>query len=176
VFVFGGMEIVELPSTSTSVVPQPSNLTLRFDPATRTSQELAPLPTPVGGAAAVAVGDFIYVIGGTNGKDYLGQVLRYDPQANTWSSNFAPMSVARAWASAAVINGEIYVIGGELHGTFGPSATDSLEIYNPESNSWRSGPEMPSSRKDAGIVQIFGDLYVIGGYDGKALTATEVLR
>ncbi|MCU0916597.1 MAG: hypothetical protein MUC88_18855, partial [Planctomycetes bacterium] len=52
----------------------------------------------------------------------------------------------------------------------GPPEYDVTRIYNPLTNSWSSGPSMPTRRysTDSGVIQGGGrtELYVVGGYDG----------
>ena len=69
--------------------------------------------------------------------------------------------------STAVVNGEIYLIGGNLFGNRkGPFGVSLVEIYNPENNSWRRGADMPTDRAAPATAVIDGSIYVMGGYAG----------
>jgi N-acetylneuraminic acid mutarotase len=69
------------------------------------------------------------------------------------------MPTARGGIAAAVLEGKIYVFGGEGQGTvFG-----EVEVYDPQQNSWRTCTPMPTPRHGLGAVAIGGRIYVIGG-------------
>jgi N-acetylneuraminic acid mutarotase len=69
-------------------------------------------------------------------------------------------------ACAAVIDGLVYMVGGQ--GPDGPPAYNKMRIYNPATNSWSEGPPMPTRRylPGAGVIEWNGheELYVVGGY------------
>src|SRR5207249_11899121 len=95
------------------------------DLATDTWKALAPLPTKRGSPVAVTVGDKMYVIGGATTLPgstavhparphySVAAVEEYDPAANTWRAR-APIPTPRNHATAGVVGGKIYVIGGCL--------------------------------------------------------------
>ena len=69
--------------------------------------------------------------------------------------------------STAVVDGKIYLIGGNLFGNRkGPFGMALVEIYNPENNSWRRGADMPTDRAAPTTAVIDGRIYVMGGYTG----------
>lgn len=72
------------------------------------------------------------------------------------------MPTARSRAASAMVNGIVYVIGGQ---DAGGAAVSTLEMYNPASNSWTSGSPMPNPRRYAAAVAVMSDIYVIGGED-----------
>src|SRR5262249_9615808 len=64
--------------------------------------------------------------------------------------------------AVTVIDGKLYVTGGwDPNGTPDPS----LEIYDPESDSWSSGAPAPQGVAAATAVTLDGLMYVIGGFD-----------
>lgn len=81
--------------------------------------------------------------------------------APVWSAKTV-MPTARSRAASAMVNGIIYVIGGQ---DASGAAVATLEMYNPASNSWTSGSPMPTARKYAAAVAVMNDIYVIGGVD-----------
>ena len=86
-----------------------------FDPKTDQWTEIIEMPTPKTGHTASVINGKIYVIGGflwRNGPFmYLSTVEIYDPETDRWTQG-ADMSFGR-WAHAAeVINGNIYIFGG----------------------------------------------------------------
>ena len=63
------------------------------------------------------------------------------------------MSVARAGACVAAVNGLLYVIGGRTSNDVfvAPSTLSSVECYDPHTESWIDVGNMPTSRCEAGI-------------------------
>jgi kelch-like protein 18 len=73
------------------------------------------------------------------------------------------MAEARYEAACGVINGKLYVVGGV---TANSRALNSFEIFDPETNTWTTGPPMPTARLHAGAAVIGNRLYVVGGMPG----------
>ncbi len=141
------------------------------------------LPTARSRAAAATVNGLVYLIGGelyTPEPQGLEAALRdgagsmaaitapplrsvdvYDPD-QTYSPwrRAAALPSARSWTNgAAVINGKIYVSGGVDSTSY--TWTKTLFIYNPATNSWSKGPDMPQ-RTSGGVSGVInGKLYVV---------------
>ena len=82
----------------------------------------------------------------------------YDPKTDTWKS-LAPMPTARGGIAAAVINGNIYVFGGEA-----PEKTfNNNEKYNTATNTWTDDIPMPTPRHGLTAIALNNNIYVIGG-------------
>ncbi|XP_039518454.1 kelch-like protein diablo [Pimephales promelas] len=64
-------------------------------------------------------------------------------------------------ASAAVLDGFVYVIGG----TDGDIALNSVERFNPLEGTWRPCPPMRSAREQPGCTVYLQRIYVSGGRD-----------
>ncbi|KAM4721122.1 kelch repeat and BTB domain-containing protein 12 [Rhinophrynus dorsalis] len=146
-------------------------------------KSVSPLPVPLACHVAVTLNNKLFVMGGWTPQidrpddepDRLNnQMLQYDPVTDTWTW-MAPMKYSRYRCSVAVVNSEIYVLGGI--GCIGPDrgqarkCLDAVEIYNPDGDFWRDGPAMPypllslrSNSSSAGAVE--GKLYVCGGFHG----------
>jgi len=95
-----------------------------YDPVRDSWETKASMPTPMRSVQANVIGDNIYVVcGGSN------LTWAYDPVADSWTSK-APIPVT-AYAGqdyyAAVVDGELYVIGEYFH-----------EVYAPSSDRWSS--------------------------------------
>lgn len=58
------------------------------------------LPTPRFSASVAQLGEYIFVIGGYNGK-FLTSNDRYDPVLNHWRSRLAPLTPGRRWQGLA---------------------------------------------------------------------------
>jgi N-acetylneuraminic acid mutarotase len=70
------------------------------------------------------------------------------------------MPTTRTLFSSAVANGKIYAIGG-LDSAWATLKT--VEVYDPVSNAWTTGPALRSSRGLHASVTVNGTIYVIGG-------------
>ncbi|XP_075039729.1 kelch repeat and BTB domain-containing protein 12 [Mixophyes fleayi] len=146
-------------------------------------RSVSPLPFPLACHVSVTLNNKLYVMGGwTPQMDHpddeperlSNRILQYDPINDKWAQ-LAPMKYSKYRFSVAVVNSEIYVLGGI--GCLGPDrgqarkCLDAVEIYNVDGDFWRDGPAMPnpllslrSNSSNAGTVE--GKLYVCGGYRG----------
>src|SRR5262249_12590832 len=102
----------------------------------------------------------------------------YDPTTNSWSTG-APMPTARTGLVAAAVNGKVYAIGGLVNGplfTGAPTVCsiyyyvcytftmlNTLEIYDPVTNTWTAGAPMPTARGNLAAAVVNGKIYAIGG-------------
>src|SRR2546427_423405 len=149
-----------------------------YDPATDNWKTLAPLPTKRGSPVAVTVGDKMYVIGGAatlpgstavhpaRPHYSVGAVEEDDPAANTWRAR-ASIPTPRNHATAGVVSGKIYVIGGRVGGAFvsiGSSNVGIVEEYDPAADAWGAPrARMPSARSAMSSGTWGGKIYVTGG-------------
>lgn len=79
--------------------------------------------------------------------------------ADGWREG-TPMSSARAYAGAALIGDDLYVIGGG--GTSGPRSMS--EIYDTVGDIWRATAALPNGIQQFGIAVSGGKIFVAGGY------------
>lgn len=114
------------------------------------------------GLVTATVNGLIYAIGGRGSNETnLASVESYNPTGINvfgWSAK-APLPSPRAWASgAATIGGKIYVPGGLNSNA---TATRTLYMYRPATNSWVSKAQMPVASYGGASVAINGKLYVL---------------
>ena len=83
----------------------------------------------------------------------------YDPATDTWTKK-ADMLQKQNIPAAAVLNGEIYVIGAWADDS---SVQPTVEAYNPVTDTWTPKPDMPTPRTGAVAATVDGVIYVIGG-------------
>lgn len=145
-----------------------------YDPATRSWAARAGIPTPRALLGASTVGGKIYAIGGTTmGLDGLAVVEAYDPATNTWTRR-ADMPTPRNSLSTAVVAGKIYAVGGmrfdrpdggweSVDPTVGGKAFSTVESYDPETDVWVAGEDMPTPRAGVTVSAVGGKIYAIGG-------------
>jgi N-acetylneuraminic acid mutarotase len=111
--------------------------------------------------AVAALGGRLYAVGGRINGDYsrnLASNEAYDPPTDRWEQR-APMPTARSGIAAAVLEGRMFVFGGE-----GPAGTFSqAEAYDARTNSWSSHARMPTARHGLGATAVGGRIYVVSG-------------
>ena len=98
------------------------------------------------------VEEAILVIGGAGeGMAYSNIAMAWVPAENRWYK-LADMPTRRRAMAYSEYDGELYVIGGwsdepaEEGDSAGKVALDILEIYDPMTNTWRRGANMPTKR------------------------------
>nr|MCU0714253.1 hypothetical protein [Pirellula sp.] len=142
----------------------------RYDLESNTWTEMAPLPVPRSSLDAAILGREIYVAGGWNLQG---------PSASTapWHEDMLKFDLDRpelGWQtlpgvgyktraiSMAAHNGKIYVIGGIQD----RGITRKVSVFDPTSQSWSEGPELPADSRSAGFATSSfatgGKLYVTG--------------
>ena len=133
----------------------------------------APAPTPRTFLIAEAVGGFIYAGQGNSNlpsSPYQGWFDRYDPTTDTWAP--LPMTSEIYQRASVVLAGKVYAFGGVEHG----SPLDTVEAFDPSTNSWSARASMPTTRTGPAAV-VNGLAYVLGGSftsgDNVGTTANE---
>lgn len=92
---------------------------------------------------------------------------------NTWVSK-TPMNVARANLGVAVVNGDIYAIGGNtisgeynqeqgFYAGFTGRTVNTTEQYNPSTDTWSFKASMPTARDSFAVAVYQNEIYCIGG-------------
>jgi N-acetylneuraminic acid mutarotase len=142
---------------------------------TNTWTTKAAMPTARFGLAGGVVNGTLYAVGGAynvNGGGPLNSVEAYDPASNTWSTK-AAMPTARVGLAVGVINGILYAVGGCDNKTTNPHNYNTLEAYNPVTDTWTTKAPMPTARQYPGAGVINGRLFVVGGYNVYELNTVE---
>ncbi|KAK6590514.1 hypothetical protein RS030_152327 [Cryptosporidium xiaoi] len=121
----------------------------------------------------------IYVFGGSNGDNILdsAEVLMlpstiYDGKFNMenesdvgWSI-VRPMITPRAFGSSSDINNYNCALFGGYNNKC--RALETMEIYDPLTDSWRQGPSMSTKRRNLSSTTLNdGRIFAIGGFDGE---------
>ena len=144
-----------------------------YDTLTDTWVKKRDMPTRRKGFATAVVDGEIYIIGGSihnkklDKREATGLVEVYDPLTNRWEKR-ASMPTEREWTNAEVIDGKIYVLGGEISAPglpFRDRFVDRIEEYNPKINTWRKRPGIPMSKCWFETVVVGNEIWTIGGYD-----------
>ena len=126
---------------------------------------------------ATVVGGKIYVVGGVQvdpdeegERAAAGRVDAYDPAADSWQQ-VAPMPTARSSHAAAVVDGNIYVMGGCLPGS--ELFSDALEAYDPVADTWTTLASLSPSRAYHAAAVVDGKLCVFGGYTTETIKTSN---
>ena len=89
-----------------------------------------------------------------------------EPRAFAWSEASA-CPVPRFEASGVVVDGELWVMGGFLSSAL--DVTKRVDIYDPSTDRWRTGPDLPGAETHPGVVSLGRDFVLIGGFAGSVL-------
>ncbi|HRF47497.1 MAG TPA: LuxR C-terminal-related transcriptional regulator [Anaerolineales bacterium] len=122
----------------------------------------ADLPTAVSAPAVAAYENQIFVIGGEAADGPTAALWRYDPTAATWAAQ-SPKPTAVTDSQAVVVGGRIYVPGGR---DSTGAVVRALEIYNPRTDTWEIGADLPAPRSGYALVALEGKVLLFGGWDG----------
>ena len=134
-----------------------------YDPQTDGWLPLAKMTTARVHLGLAAVGGKVYAIGGYGATgSALDSVEAYDPQLGCWAL-VASMSVRRMGPASVVLYGKIYVMGGHDHEVVWSSAFDSVEVYDPQADSWQRVASMPRGLSRPAAAVVGGKVYVTGG-------------
>lgn len=150
-----------------------------YDPALDTWETKASMPTPRADLSACVVNNKIYLIGGTkysSQSPYYNETNTnevYDPATDTWTTA-APIPIGVKGYGAAVLNNQIYILGGSKDGASQNSIiVNSTQIYDPQSNKWTQAANLPILATDGASAATTGimaptRLYYIGGFSSTA--------
>lgn len=138
-----------------------------YDPASDTWTKKADLPTLRSHLATQVVNGKIYAIGGWDRREGMDTVFSsvavYDPAADTWTKK-ADMPTSRWSPASGVVNGKIYVVGGTVvTGARDRHNLKTVEVYDPETDTWAQGVDMPTARGWLSASLVDGRLYAVGG-------------
>eukprot|EP01047_Picozoa_sp_COSAG01_P022840 COSAG01_NODE_1371_length_10547_cov_22.320827_4_plen_199_part_00 len=137
-----------------------------------------------GRLTAAVYNDMLFAIGGEDGdstgqrvvppfKKSAGATIEvYTAQTDAWTDAWTNGSASnlphpRAALGSAVLNGSLYVIGGN-NGVYdkNPAGNDAgykVDIFNFSNASWSSGPPLVQPRWQPGVVAADGRVFVMGG-------------
>ncbi|XP_037556203.2 LOW QUALITY PROTEIN: beta-scruin-like [Dermacentor silvarum] len=129
-------------------------------------EKLDPMPEPRNYHTASVVGDEVFVVGGcdpsrTRCDEMLSSdsVFCFSKGQQSWSER-AKLPEARAFHGAAVVDDQLYVVGGRDHSG---SYLDTVAVYSPMLNAWSVLLTLPVALMGAAVVAYQGRIWVIGG-------------
>ncbi|XP_060871862.1 kelch-like protein 2 [Metopolophium dirhodum] len=108
------------------------------------------------------INNFIYVVGGFDGKIILKSAEVFDCRTQKWQM-LSNMSTRRFGVGIGVLNNLLYAVGGcNSDHTF-----NSVECYNPSLDKWTPIADMRERREGVGVGVLDDVLYAVGGNDGE---------
>lgn len=111
---------------------------------------LPSMKTGRSGAGVAALNQYVFVVGGFDGRAQLSDVERYDTEQQIWES-VAKIQIARSALSLTVLDGKLYAMGG----FDGQSFTSVSEIYDPAIDRWEEGTPLTSGRSGHAAAVIY---------------------
>ncbi|XP_025034480.1 kelch-like protein 38 isoform X2 [Pelodiscus sinensis] len=139
IYLFGGEDIMQNPVRLIQVYHVSRNMWFRME--TRMVKNVC--------APAVVIGDRIIIVGG-----YTRRIIAYDTKANKFIK-CADMKDRRMHHGAAVIKNKLYVTGGRCLTTDNTiQDSDSLDCYDPETDTWTSKGKLPHKLFDHGCLAL----------------------
>lgn len=162
IYLIGGY-VGDNPGPSTSRV-------LKYNTRTNSWSNGPTLPAARSAGAAAIVGRKLHFFGGnlrTSGTDEVDKpdhfVLNLDG-GTSWTRS-ASVPLVRNHLGAGVLNGKIYLIGGQLNRDEATTAQKRVDIYDPATDRWSRAADMPLGRGhiSASVLAVNGHILVIGG-------------
>lgn len=147
IYVFGGIH-----GPPGTVVPH--RVLWKYNIAADSWTRGADLPTDNFGAAVAAIGGKLYL---AYGSGFVTQTWQYDPATDTYTRKHdAPSLATNARVHGVTLNGEMHAFAGGFEG-------NAHVIYNPVTDTWRTGPAMPFTATDPAVGVLGGKALVVGG-------------
>ncbi|XP_077292080.1 kelch-like protein 23 [Arctopsyche grandis] len=114
-------------------------------------------------SVAAAVGDVIYIFGGNNGSGTINSVEKWDPVTKIWSYS-TPMTTGREGCGIAVLDNEIYIVGGwTKHLAVDNTGVRTVEAFCPLTGKWRTCAPLIEIRHWVSATSVGDKIYVLGG-------------
>jgi hypothetical protein len=132
-------------------------------------------PSARSASASVTANGYVYLLGGGTGADGSGTVntvlyakLNADGSVGAWTTSANNLATGVAQAGAAVVNGYVYVVGGETTG--GNSGTVTATVQYAKLNAdgstgaWKATTSLQTGVADCGVTTYNGYLYCVAGF------------
>lgn len=135
-----------------------------YDPSADSWKYVTSIPEKRSQHAGGSHNQFLYISGGLDRQRVLTSFWRYDPKQDAWQT-LPDMLRARADHSMFGIGDKIYVCGGWTEEAITEHRTpvESIDMFDIESNSWRTVTTIPTPKYHAGCVAVDTRIYIVGG-------------
>jgi N-acetylneuraminic acid mutarotase len=146
-----------------------SDLNEVYNPSTNSWVTKTSMPTASSDYVSAVFDNEVFVIGGQSKdpRSNLNQI--YNPITNRWRLGTpSPSGIRYGYCSAGAVTGvdapkRIYVLGETCHLWEG-EPQNSVRVYDPKSDEWTFGADVPTKRQGFGVAVVDDVLYVVGGY------------
>ncbi|EGT35532.1 hypothetical protein CAEBREN_02642 [Caenorhabditis brenneri] len=133
-----------------------------FNPTDNSWTSIGRMPGPkVNYGVAINKSSQVAIFGGMYNGEFLRSVEVYDGEANV-RRTCNPMKHCRTRPFGCFHNHDLYVAGG-----FDQNYLNSVEILNVQSGASTEAPSLKIPRADAALVPWNGEIFVLGGFNGK---------
>ena len=171
---------------TTDAAGSDTNTVWEYDPVANTwNTSRANMPASLGGAGYGIINGHLYVAGGRNmGSNNLNTLYDYNIAANTWTQR-ANLPTGVNTPGSTVICGKLWIFGGGnpflgsdampesgKKGVQVPDTNNILQIYDPATNTWSTGPGLNQQRSFPGGTHLGNTAVAIGGYTGSTTTTS----
>ena len=119
------------------------------------------MPIQLGEVAGGVIRGVLYLVG-----EGPPATVGYDFVSGRWNTSAAQRPFAGHHHAAEVVDDKLYVLGGLGHGSNG-----KLQIFDPATNHWSLGADLPFATGAASSAVIDGKIYVAGGIVGSSTTS-----
>ena len=154
-----GQRVYVIGGTPRGIFPQPQTWSRQM---AGTWDVAAPSPVALAEVAGGIIGGKMYLVGAGTGA-----TIAYDIAAGTWGGTtaLAQRPYRGDHHAAEVVNGKLYLFGG-----LGGGSQGKVQIFDPLTNRWSLGADMPFAAGSSSSAVIGGRVYVAGGIVGSATT------
>jgi N-acetylneuraminic acid mutarotase len=143
----------------------------RYDIATNTWSSFVPLPSPRGGGEMVYLDGELHYIGGNDGVN--ATATKY-AETNHWVLNLnssnpqwvdaVSLPAPRSHMASAVVDGQIYILGGRPTGADEVNPTTTNYVWNPDDpDVWTQAAPLLQPRAVSSAAVYNGEIYLIAG-------------
>lgn len=167
--IVAGGSTIQANAAPTGTVTANTSLTLYDDMAryNRTNDSWAPagkLPMPLAGTALAADEEYLYLVGGWDGKEMRDEIWRLplarldDATAADWEV-VSHMPKAEAWFGSVLVDNLLYIVGGYD----GRNELADFATYNVDSGEWRFLAPLSTPRGGVNLVYDGNTVLALGG-------------
>ena len=171
---------------TTDAAGSDTNTVWEYNPVANTwNTSRANMPASLGGPGYGIINGHLYVAGGRNmGSNNLNTLYDYNIAANTWTPR-ANLPAGVNAPGSTVICGKLWVFGGgnpflsssalpesAKKGVQIPDTANALQIYDPATNTWSTGPGLNQQRSFPGGTHLGNTAIAIGGFTGSTSTSS----
>ncbi|MBG6239956.1 N-acetylneuraminic acid mutarotase [Mycetocola sp. CAN_C7] len=117
------------------------------------------MPVALGEVAGGRIGSSLYLVGESSNA-----TLALDLATGVWRTNLPIRPFVGHHHAAEVVNGKLYLLGGL------GSGAGKVQVYDPATNAWTLGRDMPFAAGSSSSALIGGRVYVAGGIIGSVTT------